>query len=187
MAATSVYVPRGSPTSLLPLWEALQDQQVGLTQIPFKWLLLHRDLEYVKFCMCPLSYLPEPSGSAIYKFCWPAKPGVLGAHLPSAGTPGWGAPCGVWNSCSLERTSVVVVILPVVGHLPQGYGSWVYYISTPPTHLIVIFFLTYLFLAALGLHCCVRAFSTWSEWGLLFVVVCGLLIAVASLVAEHRL
>ena len=45
----------------------------------------------------------------------------------------------------------------------------------------------YLFLAALGLHCCVRAFSSCSEWGPLSVEVHGPLIAVASLVAEHRL
>ena len=45
----------------------------------------------------------------------------------------------------------------------------------------------YLFLAALGLSCCVWAFSSCGEWGLLFVVVCGLLIAVASLVAEYGL
>ena len=44
-----------------------------------------------------------------------------------------------------------------------------------------------LFLASLGLHCCMWAFSSCSEWGLLFVVVRGLLIAVASLVAEHGL
>ena len=45
----------------------------------------------------------------------------------------------------------------------------------------------YLFLAALGLRCCTQAFSSCSEQGLLFVVVRGLLISVASLVAEHRL
>ena len=45
----------------------------------------------------------------------------------------------------------------------------------------------YLFLAALGLCCCKQAFSSCGEWGLLFVAVHGLLIAVASLVAEHRL
>ena len=45
----------------------------------------------------------------------------------------------------------------------------------------------YLFLAVLGLHCCVRAFSSCSERGLLFVAVCMLLIAVASLVAEYGL
>ena len=44
-----------------------------------------------------------------------------------------------------------------------------------------------LFSAALGLRCCVRAFSSCGELGLLFVVVHGLLIAVASLVAEHGL
>ena len=45
----------------------------------------------------------------------------------------------------------------------------------------------YLFLAALGLHCCTPAFSSCGEQGPLFVAVHGLLIAVASLVAEHRL
>ena len=49
------------------------------------------------------------------------------------------------------------------------------------------FFLIYLFLAVLGLCCCTRAFSGCGEWGLLFIAVRGLLIAVASLVAEHRL
>ena len=43
------------------------------------------------------------------------------------------------------------------------------------------------FLAALGLRCCVWAFSSCSEQGLLFVAVHGLLIAVPSLVAEHGL
>ena len=47
--------------------------------------------------------------------------------------------------------------------------------------------LIYLFLAALGLHCCVWAFSSCDEQGLLFVAVCRFLVAVASLVAEHEL
>ena len=45
----------------------------------------------------------------------------------------------------------------------------------------------YLFMAALGLCCCAWTFSSCGERGLLFVAVRGLLIAVASLVAEHRL
>ena len=45
----------------------------------------------------------------------------------------------------------------------------------------------YLFLAALGLSCCTWAFSSCSERGLHFVAVRRLLIAVASLVAEHGL
>ena len=44
-----------------------------------------------------------------------------------------------------------------------------------------------LFLAALGLRCCAQSFSSCAEQGLLFIVVRRLLIAVASLVAEHRL
>ena len=43
------------------------------------------------------------------------------------------------------------------------------------------------FLAVLGVRCCARAFSSCGEWGLLFVAVRGLLIVVASPVAEHRL
>ena len=39
--------------------------------------------------------------------------------------------------------------------------------------------------AVLGLPCCTQAFSSWSEWRLLFAAVRGLLIAVASLVAKH--
>ena len=42
-------------------------------------------------------------------------------------------------------------------------------------------------MAALGLHCCGRAFFSCSEQGLLFVAVRGLLIAVASLVMDHGL
>ena len=42
-------------------------------------------------------------------------------------------------------------------------------------------------MAELGLCCCVWAFSSCSQQGLLFVAVHGLLIVVASLVAEHGL
>ena len=55
------------------------------------------------------------------------------------------------------------------------------------THAFIFYLFIYLFSAVLGLRCCVRAFSTWSEQGLLFAVVRSLLIAVASLVEEHGL
>ena len=45
----------------------------------------------------------------------------------------------------------------------------------------------YLFLAVLCLHCCIWDFSSCVERGLLYFVLHGLLIAVASLVEEHRL
>ena len=35
-----------------------------------------------------------------------------------------------------------------------------------------------------GLPCCRLAFFSWSEWGLLFVVVCRLLIVVASVLLQ---
>ena len=44
-----------------------------------------------------------------------------------------------------------------------------------------------LFISALDLRCHVWAFSSCGERGLLFVVVRGLVIAVASLVVEHGL
>ena len=39
----------------------------------------------------------------------------------------------------------------------------------------------------LGPRCCMQAFSGCDEWGLLFVAVRGLLVVIASLVAEHGL
>ena len=45
----------------------------------------------------------------------------------------------------------------------------------------------YLFLAVLGLRCCLWAFSSYGEQGPLLVAVQGLLIVVASLVVENRL
>ena len=42
-------------------------------------------------------------------------------------------------------------------------------------------------MAVLGLCCCAQSFSSCGKQGLLFVAVCGLLIAVASLVVEHGL
>ena len=43
----------------------------------------------------------------------------------------------------------------------------------------------YLFLSALGLRCYAWAFSSCGDWWLLFIVVCRLLIVVASLVVKH--
>ena len=60
-------------------------------------------------------------------------------------------------------------------------------------HPFILFFFfffnkfIYLFLAALGLRCCTRAFSSCGEQGLLFVAVRGFLIMVVSLAAEYGL
>ena len=53
--------------------------------------------------------------------------------------------------------------------------------------ILSFYFILFYFLAVLGLHCCTWAFSSCGEQGQLFIVVRGLLIAVASLVAGHGL
>ena len=55
------------------------------------------------------------------------------------------------------------------------------------TYIFHKFLKIYLFLAVMGFRCCARAFSICDKRGLIFVEVHGLLIAVASLVAEHGL
>ena len=64
-----------------------------------------------------------------------------------------------------------------------------FFFSFSRVFVLVVFFvyLYFCFLAALGLHCCTWAFSHCSKRGLLFVAVCGLLVAVASPVVEHWL
>ena len=62
-----------------------------------------------------------------------------------------------------------------------GFGGALFFLII----FLKVYFI-YLFLAVLGLRCCVRAFSSCGERGLLFVAASGLLIAVASLVMEHR-
>ena len=58
--------------------------------------------------------------------------------------------------------------------------------ATTNVFYISVFWFIFLFVAP-GLHRCVQAFSSCGEWGLLFGQVGGLLIAVDSLIAEHRL
>ena len=78
-----------------------------------------------------------------------------------------------------EYTRCYEVILDRLSHASADFYSWLFFFN--------LFTLFYLVLAALGLCCCARAFSSCGEWGLLFVAVHELLIVVSSLVAEHRL
>ena len=91
MAATSVYVPRVIHSCHLLLQETLQDQQVGLAQAPIKLLLLPWVPVHVRFCVCPLRVKSLFPRTPEIKPQWPSKPNFLGADLPSAGPPGWGA------------------------------------------------------------------------------------------------
>ena len=80
---------------------------------------------------------------------------------------GLAAPWHVGSSWTRTRTCVPCT------------GRWILFFFNKFIYL-------FLFLAALGRRCCMRASSRCGERGLLFVAACGLLIAVASLVAEHR-
>ena len=55
MATTGVFVPRVKSSGLLPL----QDQQLGLTQVPLKLLLLPWVPELVIFCVGPLRVVSQ--------------------------------------------------------------------------------------------------------------------------------
>ena len=57
----------------------------------------------------------------------------------------------------------------------------------PQSFLPFFFFNVFFFLATLGLHCCVQAFAAAARGGDSLVAGRRLLLAVASLVAEHRL
>ena len=119
-----------------------------------------------------------------------------------AATPFGGyIPFGVW-ACQNRREPLLVwesprsdsdfplsypnPLLKIIGSKKVSQLFFPKYLGT----LFSTFFINFLFLfflAALGLPCCTHTFSSCGERELLFVVVCRLLIAVASLVAEHRL
>ena len=80
------------------------------------------------------------------------------------------------------------IAFPRMEFPPQALPKGSYHLSHPISTFFfnINLFIYYLFLSELGLRC-VQAFSSCSERGLLLVAVRGLLIAVASLVVEHRL
>ena len=84
------------------------------------------------------------------------------------------------SSCSILLSHQQCRRVPVAPILANTYMLRVFNFS---------FFFNFCFrvLVALGLHCCMQAFSSCGEQGLLFVVVHGILIVIASTVAEHRL
>ena len=86
-------------------------------------------------------------------------------------------------SCSAYSNFVLCGRISV-GSLEMGLLNKMVYLFAI---LFIYFKITYLFLSALGFRFCAWAFSSCGKWELLFVAVHGLLIAVASLVVEHRL
>ena len=80
---------------------------------------------------------------------------------------------------SKRDTDVLNSLLDSVG---EGEGGMIW-----ENGIFFFFKKFYLFLFVLGLGCCLRTFSSSSEKGLLSGCGHGPLMAVASLVAEHRL
>ena len=76
---------------------------------------------------------------------------------------------------------ILLDLLSIIDRFVEVFGIIVDLSNFLCSSIRFVFF----FLAALGLRCCVWASSSGGERGLLFVVVHGLLIVVASLVAEH--
>ena len=118
-----------TPQLPLPLLGALQDQQGGLTQAPFK-LLLPLVSEHVRFCVCPLGvqsvcHIPVAllAFKALSSWCRNPAPGS-----------------SIWDSdpSRLEENPCNCNYPPICGLPAWEYGSWLYSVSTPPTHLTVI-------------------------------------------------
>ena len=120
--------------SPLPLPGPLQDQQGGLTQAPFK---LHLPLvsEHARFCVCPLriqsvSHIPVallkviPTGFQGLIFLV-QEPWARGFNMDS-------------DSSLLEENLCNCNYPPICGLPAWEYGSWLYSVPTPSTHLTVI-------------------------------------------------
>ena len=87
--------------------------------------------------------------------------------------------CWLFSSLSLDYVTILI--------FPFGFRNYFFSLHKCLFFFLIYLLIYYLFLAVLDLCCCVWAFSSCSEWELLFVAVHGLLIAVASLVVEHGL
>ena len=113
------------------------------------------------------------------------KPSVGGGPSPSEANPS----LGPWI---LQDIPPSLPPPPFSRIVPPARGLWCLLHHTSPSisFFVVVnkcIYFIYLCLAALGLRCCVRAFSSCGEQGPLCIAMRGLLIAVASLVAEHGL
>ena len=119
MASASIYVLRGNFSCLLLLQEALQDQQMGMTQAPFKLLPLPWVLEHVilhAFCHSGISLFNSLLALIYTHPHWPSKSAIQGAYL-CVGPLSWGAKCGIWTPHFLEKTHTILIILLFLSYL----------------------------------------------------------------------
>ena len=77
------------------------------------------------------------------------------------------------SSSSAPLATYGIIICSAICHMLSNTSlMWFFFLN--------IYLFIYLILVTLGLRCCTWAFSSCGDWGLVFVVVHGLLIAVAS-------
>ena len=91
------------------------------------------------------------------------------------------AHCMVPSRCSV----IIYGLFPRSFTLQNSYSYLLVQHSSSFFFYLFIYLFIYLWLS--WVFSCARAFSSCSKQGLLFIAVCWLLIAVASVVAEHRL
>ena len=142
MAGTSIYVLWGSPSCLLTLQEAFQDQQVSLTQAPCRLLLLYWVSVCVRFCECPLRLEHEA-------FCLSQTQALLTFKAThSGGSPSWwripGLRSLMWGSdpsllwedlCNCDYPSICG--LPSVGYYLSHCSSFLYIFGCVKSFLLV--------------------------------------------------
>ena len=144
---------------------------MGLTQTPFKLLLLHAVSKHVRICMSPLgaeslSYSPQ---LCYMKALMTFKLRCSGGSYLCSRIPRWGSQCGAQPPHSLGRTSAVVNIIPFVNHLPRGLGlDYIAFTSLLPVSL---WFLLYIFITKLFLLV-FRSFSLIVLLKLVVISVC---------------
>ena len=112
--------------------------------------------------------------------------------------------CFVWWGRKKERNERVIedkihwtvlntsqlISVNLLGSWQAGWSTklWIKERMDMASFFLINLFIFYLFIfGRVVFFCCVRAFSSCGEQGLLFVVMHRLLTVVASLVAEHRL
>ena len=150
-----------------------------------------------------LRYSPQLSGASI--LCFLILSLLRVHHWGMGGCSSWLLDCGhswfpswvpsgltVW-ACGLDGCNILCLpiwqaafLVHVSNFLILWSSLYIYLLNIMELFIYLCIYL-FLFLAALGLRCCVRVFSSCGEWGLLFTAVRGLLIAVTSLAAGHGL
>lgn len=127
MAVARVLFIWRTPSCPSPLRDYLQDQQMGLTQAPFKFLLQSWIPEHLRVCVYHLTveshWLQQASCSLESEPCRPSKTNVLVACFPREG------PLGGGPSVVLGEKLCNYNYSPIFGSPPstQGDGSWLYH------------------------------------------------------------